>query len=148
MTKEERETREYKSLYSDERYAKKAWKELMNVALQGDAKPLPATYDPKTGEQTFQSQLDQMAYDNVKRRLKDQGLDREPQQAEVIVESNILRARFNDTTFNILLDRTAGKVRDELSVQTNPFEDLSDDELEALAAYRASKEKSEESNNK
>lgn len=144
MTREERETREYKSLFADERFAKKAWRELIGTALQGDAKPLPKTFDPKTQEETFQSQLDQMAYDNVKARLKADGLSREPQQAELIVESNILRSRFTDTTFNTILDRTAGKVKDEIQLNNNQFEELSDDELEALAAYRESKKKNQE----
>lgn len=139
MTKSEREEREYKSLFCDERYAKKAWRDFMGSSLEGAGKPLPATYD-KDGQPTFQSQLDQMAYDNVVARLKERGLSREPMQAELIVESNILRARFNDTTFNSLLDRTAGKVKDEISVNNSPFEDMTDDELEALAAYRAKRE--------
>ena len=146
MTKEERELREYKSLFTDERFAKKAWKELMGAALEGPAKPLPTSYDPKTNQPTFQSQLDEMAYDNVKARLKAQGLDRDPQQAELIVESNILRARFTDTTFNTVLDRTMGKVKEELNVTANNFEELSDEEIEALVAFRE-KKKAEEQNN-
>lgn len=146
MTKDERETREYKSLFTDERYAKKAWKELIGAALEGPAKPLPTSFDPKTNQPTFQSQLDEMAYHNVKARLKEAGLDREPQQAELIVESNILRARFTDTTFNTVLDRTMGKVKEELNVIANNFEELSDEEIEALVAFR--KQKAEEQENK
>lgn len=143
MDKKDRELREYKSLYTDERYAKKAWKELFNVALQSDASMLPTSYDPKTGEPTFQSELDRMAYNNVKKRLQSQGLEREPQQAELIVECNILRARFNDSTFNTLLERTAGKVKDEVSVTSSPYEDLTDEELAALAEMRKNKTDSE-----
>ena len=55
MTKEERETREYRSLFSDERFAKKAWKELMGYSLEGTGKPLPTSFDPKTNQPTFQS---------------------------------------------------------------------------------------------
>lgn len=139
MTKSEREVREYKSLYADERYAKQAWKKLMDRALQGDGKPLPESYD-KDGKVSFNSNLDFMAYQNVKARLEADGLDREPQQAELIIECNILRARFADTTFNILLDRTAGKVKDEINLVANNFEELSDEELELLAAHRKSTE--------
>ena len=140
MTKEEREEHEHKSLFADERYAKKAWRGFISKSLEGEAKALPASYDPKTGEQTFQSQVDQMAYDNVKARLKKEGLTREPMQAELIVENNILRARFTDTTFNTLLDRTAGKVKEEINVSKSQFEELSDEELELLAKFRDSKE--------
>lgn len=140
MTKSERELREYQSVFCDEKYAKKAWKQLIGAALDSSGKSLPTTYDPKTGEMTFQSQLDEQAYKTVKERLKAQGLDREPTEAELIVQNNILRARFNDTAFNTMLDRTAGKVKDEISVTPNAYEELSDDELEALLAYRESKE--------
>lgn len=143
MTKSEREVREYISVYADERYAKKAWKQLIGSALEGPAKVLPTSYDPKTGEPTFQSQLDQMAYSNVKARLKAEGKDREPMQAELIVESQILRARFTDTTFNTILDRTAGKVKDEIAVNKSAFEDLTDEELALLAEHRKASEKHE-----
>lgn len=143
MTKDEREKLEYKSLFKDERYARKAWRDFIGSSLEGPAKPLPTTYD-KEGNPSFQSQLDEMAYLNVKSRLKEQGLSREPMQAEVIVESNILRSRFSDTTFNAILDRTAGKVKEEITVNNSPFEELTDEELEALAAFRKSKEDKQE----
>ena len=142
MTKEEREKQEYNSLFKDERYAKKAWRDFIGTSLVSPGKALPETLD-KDGNPTFQSQLDQMAYKNVKARLEAQGLSREPMQAELIVENNILRARFNDTTFNTVLDRTAGKVREEVAVNNSPFEELTDEELEALAAFRESKKNKE-----
>jgi len=141
MTKAEREQHEYKSLFTDERYAKKAWKDFIGRSLEGAGKPLPMQIDPKTGEPTFNSLLDQQAYENVKARLLADGQDREPMQAEIIVECNVLRSRFNDVTFNTILERTAGKVKDEISVTKNEFESLSDEELELLAAHRASQEK-------
>lgn len=139
MNKKEREAREYKSVFADERYAKQAWRKLIGSSLEAPGRALPPTIDPKTGELSFQTQLDEMAYNNVKARLKEQGLDRDPMQAELIVENNILRSRFNDTTFNVILDRTAGKVKDEITVNKSPYEELSDEELEALAKMRESK---------
>ena len=139
MKKSDREVREYLSLFSDERYAKKAWRNMIGKALESDGKALPIVLDPKTSEPTLQSEIDQMAYDNVKARLIADGKDREPMQAELIIENNIIKARFTDSTFNILLDRTAGKVKEELSLNANPFEELNDDELQALAEYRRKK---------
>lgn len=141
MTKGEREEREYKSLFSDEKYAKRAWKEFIGTALEAPGKALPTQFD-KNDNPTLESDIDTMAYNNVVKRLKEEGKDREPMQAELIVEAAVIRARFNDTTFNVLLDRTAGKVKDEITVNSNPFEDLSDEELEALAEFR--KKKAEE----
>lgn len=139
MTKSEREAREYKSLFEDERYAKKAWKEFIGKALQSSAAPLPTFLD-KNGNVSPQSEIDIMAYQNVKRRLEAQGLDREPMQAEMMVENAILRARFDTTTLNMLLERTAGKVKEEINVNANQYENLSDEELEMLAMYREQKE--------
>lgn len=138
MTKVEREEREYKSTFTDERYAKRAWKEFIGTALQAPGKALPTQLD-KNDQPTRESDIDNMAYNNVKTRLKAEGKDREPMQAELIVEAAVIRARFQDTTFNTLLDRTAGKVKDEVTVNANPFEELSDDELEALIEYRKKK---------
>lgn len=143
MTKGEREEREYKSLFADERYAKKAWKEFIGSALQAPGKSLPVELD-KNGEPTRDSNIDAMAYTNVKDRLKLEGKDREPMQAELIVEAAIIRARFQDNTFNTILDRTAGKVKDEIAVSSNPYEDLTDEELEMLIKYRGEKKAGEQ----
>lgn len=140
MTKNEREQREYISLFTDERYAKKAWKNIIGSSLESNGKSLPTMYD-KNGEVAQVSVIDEVAYQNVKNRLEKEGKVREPSQAELIVESNILRARFNDTTFNTILDRTAGKVKEEINVTGNQFEELTDDELNLLLEYRNKQKK-------
>lgn len=142
MDKSEREQREFKSLMCDQRYAKNAWRVLIGEALQGPAKPLPASYD-KEGQPTFQTMLDEMAYNNVKARLMKEGLSREPMQAELIVECNVLRARNVDMAWGTLLDRTAGKVKEEVSISDNPYEDLTEEELDVLAAFREQKQAEE-----
>lgn len=139
MTEKEREEREFASLFSDQRFAKKAWRDLIGTALQGPAKALPEMVD-KEGQTTLQSHIDRVAYENVKARLEKQGLEREPMQAELIVECNILRARSADTAWGTILDRTAGKVKEEIALSNNPFEELTDEELEALRKFRESKE--------
>lgn len=146
MTREEREEREYKSLFTDQRYAKKAWRDFIAESLTSPGKKLPEEIDPKTESQTYRSMIDEMAYNNVKARLVAAGLSREPMQAELIVECNILRARNNDMTFNVILDRTAGKVKEEISLSDNPYEDLTDEELEALQAFRKKKKEAKSDN--
>lgn len=135
MTKAERELCEYKSTFTDKRYAEKAFKSIINASLQASAGALPAMYD-KQGNELPQSVLDRQAYENVKQRLLAQGLDREPQQAEMMIENAILRARFDNSTFNTMLERTMGKVKDELVVSANEYETMTDEELELLAAHR------------
>ena len=140
MTKAERELNEYKSLYTDKRYAEKAFKSIINDSLQASASPLPVMYD-KNGNELPQSTLDRQAYHNVKQRLLAQGLEREPQQAEMMIENAILRARFDNSTFNTMLERTMGKVKDELVVSANEYETMTDEELELLAKHREEQER-------
>lgn len=135
MTKAERELCEYKSTFTDKRYAEKAFKSIINDSLQASAGPLPVMYD-KQGNELPQSTLDRQAYQNVKQRLLAQGLDREPQQAEMMIENAILRSRFDNSTFNTMLERTMGKVKDELVVSANEYETMTDEELELLAKHR------------
>lgn len=140
MTKAERELNEYKSLYTDKRYAEKAFKSIINDSLQASAGPLPIMYD-KNGNELPQSTLDRQAYQNVKQRLLAQGLEREPQQAEMMIENAILRSRFDNSTFNTMLERTMGKVKDEIVVSANEYETMSDEELELLAKHREEQER-------
>ena len=135
MTKAEREEREYKSLFTDERYAKRAWKQLIGKALESDAANLPIFYDAK-GNTSPQSEIYNTAYNQVLLRLRDQGLDRLPMKAEVLVEANVIRAAFETSIFNTILERTAGKVKEEISIGKGEYEELSDEELELIALHR------------
>lgn len=146
MTKSEREEREYKSLFTDERYAKKAWKKFIGESLQSDAVDLPVFTDGK-GNSAPQSIIYEAAMASVKKRLKSQGLSREPMKAEILVEANIIRAAFDTATFNTILDRTAGKVKEELNVNTSTYEELDDEELELLIAHRKAKQLGEPNDN-
>ena len=97
-------------------------------------------YD-KNGNELPQSTLDRQAYQNVKQRLLAQGLEREPQQAEMMIENAILRSRFDNSTFNTMLERTMGKVKDEIVVSANEYETMTDEELELLAKHREEQER-------
>jgi len=135
MTKKEREEREYKSLFGDERYAKKAWRTLMAKSLESEAATPPEVFDNK-GNETLESQIYRNAYDTLTQKLKAEGKDRKPMKAEIIVESNLIRAAFDTSTFNVILDRTAGKVKEEINIGMGQYEELSDEELEVLASHR------------
>lgn len=135
MNKKDREEREYKSLFTDTRYAKKNMKKLMAKSLESDAANLPNIID-KNGIQTVHSIIYENAYNNVQARLKKEGLDRKPMKAEVMIESNVIRASFDASSFNQVMDRTVGKVKDEIMLNSNQFESLSDEELMLLAQHR------------
>lgn len=135
MTKERREELEYKSLFTDERYAKQAWKKLMNEALNSDASQLPEFTDAK-GNVTPQSEIYNAAYESVKARLEAKGITRMPMKAEMIIEANIIKAAFDNQTFNTILERTAGKVKEEISIGTGAYEELTDEEITLLLEHR------------
>lgn len=139
MTKYQREQREFKSLFADERYAKQAWRRFMAESLESPAVDLP-TFTDARGNVSPQSEIYEAAIRSVRARLEAAGLDREPMKAEVIVEANIIQAAFNTQTFNTILDRTAGKVKDEISVTSGAYEELSDEELQVLMAHRRNRE--------
>lgn len=138
MDKPTREEKEYKSLYTDERYAKQAFKKLLDKSLQSDAAKLPAFTDAG-GNVTPQSEIYQAAYIAVQARLEKEGLSRKPMKAEVLIEASVIRAAFDNSTLNLILDRTAGKVKEEISIGVGQFEDLSDDELALIAEKRAAR---------
>jgi len=140
MTKGDREKLEHISLFSDERFAKKAWKDLMNTSLNGEA-AAPLEVVDKAGNPTLESQIYQAAYLSVQKTLKDADKDRKPMKAEVIVEANLIRAGYDTSTFNLVLDRTAGKVKEEISIGTGQYEELDDEELALLVAHREAKAK-------
>ncbi len=138
MTKEEREVKEFKSLFSDKRYAEKAWRKFIEDSLKSDVSILPDFIGP-SGNVTPQSEIYQAAIKSVKNRLDAQGITREPMKAEVLIEAAVIRAAFDNTALNVVLDRTAGKVKDEVTINNNPYEDLSDEELDLLITYREAK---------
>ena len=138
MNKTQREELEYKSIYTDERYAKQAFKRLIDKSLQSAAAILP-DFEDAHGNVTPQSAIYKEALKSVKARLKAEGLSREPQKAEILIEASVIRAAFDNNTLNLLLDRTAGKVKEEISIGVGQYEDLSDDELKVLAMHRQSK---------
>ncbi len=136
MTKKEREIMEHRSLFSDSRYAKKAWRQFIEKSLQSDVAILP-DFEDNQGKVTPQSEIYRHARIAVANRLKAENIDRPPMKAEVLIEAAVIRAAFDNSALNIVLDRTAGKVKEELNIGVNQYEDLSDEELEILAAHRA-----------
>lgn len=138
MTKTEKEELEYKSLFTDKRYAQKAWQKFIGESLEAKAVMLPSFEDAK-GNVSPQSVIYDAAVAQVRKRLKERGIDRDPMQAEVLIEANVIRAAFDNNVFNTILERSAGKVKDELEVSRSDYEHLTDEELALLAKHREDK---------
>ncbi len=135
MDKDRREELEYKSLYTDERYAKRAIKQLLDKSLQSDAAVLPDFMDAH-GNTTPQSEIYRTAYSNIQARLEREGLSRKPMKAEILIEAAVIRAAFDNSALNLVLERTAGKVKEEISIGIGQYEELTDQELMLLAEHR------------
>lgn len=141
--KEERETKEMKNLFGDPKTARMAWRAVGAAILQS---PCSSKIDicDKDGAPSLDTQVEQYSYASLKRDIAalSKGADREPTELEMIFRCQALHARHNPASATFIRDTVGAKPVDESKAEVtnvNPFAELSDDELEALAAYRASK---------
>ena len=141
--KEERETKEMKNLFGDPKTARMAWRSVGAAILQSPCSDKIDVYD-KDGAPSLDTQVEQYSYASLKRDIAtlSKGADREPTELEMIFRCQALHARHNPASATFIRDTVGAKPVDESKQEVtniNPFAELSDDELEALAAYRASK---------
>lgn len=132
------------ALFSDPATARAAWRSVGQAILNNPAaKPIPV-FD-KNGNQTVDSSLEQLSYEQLMRSVKDiqTGKDREPTELEMIMGCQIHRARYDTQAAVFVRDTMGARPIDESKVTAtvqNEYEHLSDEELEALAAMRAEKD--------
>lgn len=141
--KEEREQKEMKNLFGDPKTARLAWRSVGAAILQS---PCSSKIDicDKDGALSLDTQVEQYSYASLKRDIStlSKGADREPTELEMIFRCQAIHARHNPASATFIRDTVGAKPVDESKSEVtnvNPFAELSDDELEALAAYRASK---------
>lgn len=137
---------DYAAIFKSPKKAREVWRNVaLAIALRPASKPIVQT--DKNGDETFESQVQRYTYDTLANDVDKLGNpDAGPTEIEMILSCQAIMARTNPSAFTAFVDRAGGKPVDESKVDaqvTNPFADLSDDELEMLAAYRASKQKSE-----
>lgn len=144
--KEDRVKKEMDNLFKDPKFCRQAWKAIGSAILASPCKQMPATYD-KEGNETFNTSLDRMTYEQLSRDIA--SIDptaeaREPTELEMIIKSQIVRARFDTQAAVFVRDTLGAKPVDESKVAaqvSNPYESLSDEELEMIAEARKKKEK-------
>lgn len=145
--KNDRETKEMQNLFGDPKFARKAWRSVGQAILQNPANKPIQTLD-KDGNPTLQSEIESYSYVKLKKDIKDLGKeDREPTELEMIMQCQIVKARYDTSAATFVRDTLGAKPVDESKIDaqvSNPYESLSDEELEVLAAMRAAKEKSDE----
>lgn len=139
-----REQKELQNLFGDPKYYRNAWKAVGNaILLQPATKPIPEL--DKNGVETLDSQIEQYSYDKLSRDIKELSKeDRQPTELEMILHCQMVKARTDVGAAIFIRDTLGAKPVDESKVDAqinNPYEQLSDEELEMLAKMREEKAK-------
>lgn len=141
--KQDRETKEMKNLFADPKFSRQAWRSVGVAILQNPASKPIQTYD-KDGNPTLTSEIESYSYTKLKQDIANlQKEDREPTEIEMILQCQIVKARCDTSAATFVRDTLGAKPVDESKVDaniSNPYESLTDEELEALAKMRAAKE--------
>nr|DAD77509.1 MAG TPA: hypothetical protein [Podoviridae sp. ctaNW81] len=140
--KEERERKEIDNLLKDPKMYRKVWQSIGRLIAQRPATILPTIVD-KDGNETLPSMISNYGYKalthDIASLTRDDGA---PTELEMILACQMIKARTDTQAATFVRDTLGAKPVDESKAEVltgNMFEQLSDDELEALAAYRASK---------
>lgn len=140
--KTHRDWAEMKNLFSDPKFSRQAWKSVgVAIAMQPAIKPI-TTYD-KNGMETFDSQVEAYSYNKLCNDIKSlQRQDREPTELEMILHCQMVKARTDTSAAVFIRDTLGAKPVDESKVDaqlSNPYEQLSDEELEMIQEAREKK---------
>lgn len=141
--KEIRERKEIDNLFRDPKYCRQAWRNIGTAILQSPVSRMPTDYD-KDGNPTLRSSLEDYSYRSLKRDItalckRDGTEEREPTELEMIMQCQIAKARFDTNAAIFVRDTLGAKPVDESKIDatlSNPYEDLTDEELALLAAHR------------
>ena len=134
-----RTEKEMISLFKDPKFQRQAWRSVGMAILQNPAVRAPEQLD-KNGEETLQSAIERYSYDKLSRDIKALGeQDRAPTELEMIMQCQVMRARFDTSAAIFVRDTLGAKPVDESKIDaqvSNPYEQLSDEELELLEKHR------------
>lgn len=135
-----RELLETRNVFADPAYCREAWKSVGTAILLSPAIGCIGDIDTKDGA------IERYTYDKLCRELKEidgkgKGKGRQPTELEMIFHCQAARARFDTSAAVFVRDTVGAKPIDESRVQVSrsQYEEMSDDELEALLRYRQSK---------
>lgn len=134
-----RERKEMESLFADPRMARQAWKSIgQAIALQPATKPT-ALYD-KEGNETINSQFERYSYNQLAKDIQTLAKEnREPTELEMILHCQMIKARTDTSAATFIRDTLGAKPVDETKMDANinnPYESMTDEELEMLQRYR------------
>lgn len=137
-----RQRKEMENLFSDPKFSRQAWKAVGTaIAMQPAVKPI-AAYD-KDGNETVNSQIEQYSYNKLAKDIAELGKeDRQPTELEMILHCQMVKARTDTSAAVFIRDTLGAKPVDESKVDaqlSNPYEQLTDEELELLQTMREKK---------
>lgn len=143
-----RREKEAKNVFGDPKYCRQAWASVGHAILQNPCtKPIPA-YD-KNGNDAFSYLLEKYSYNKLAEDIRMLGQEnREPTELEMIMQCQIAKARFDTSAAVFVRDTLGAKPVDESKIDAsvnNPYESLSDEELELIAKHRDEQENNNDS---
>ena len=134
----ERVNKEMKNLFEDPKFARKAWKSIGNAILNSPCiKPIENL--DKDGNPTLGSEIEKHSYQKLAADIKALGENREPTELEMIMHCQMIKARYDTNAATFVRDTLGAKPIDETKVEaqlSNPYESLTDEELELIAKHR------------
>lgn len=139
----DRNKKEIESLLKDPKYSRKAWKAIgLAIASNPVQIPTERQYD-KDGNETLSSVIEHYSYDRLRKDLDTLGDGRtQPTELEMILQCQIVKARYDTAAATFVRDTLGAKPVDETKLDAavhNPYEEMSDEELEMLAEFRRQK---------
>jgi hypothetical protein len=134
-----RERKELENLFTDPKYCKQAWKSVGQAILLQPAKE-PVPFLDKDGNETFNSTLERYSYEQLANDIKELAKeDRAPTEIEMIMKCQMVKARTDTSAAVFIRDTLGAKPVDETKMDAsvhNPFESMTDEELELIAKHR------------
>lgn len=135
----DRKTKEMQSLFADPRFSRQAWQSVGRAILERPA-TRPIVVTDKEGNETLGSQIERYTYSSLAEDIATlQHTDRKPTELEMIIGCQILKARTDTSAAIFVRDTLGAKPVDESKMDHtlhSEYEQLSDEELELLAAHR------------
>ena len=138
--KQDRENKELQNCIKDPRYARQFWRSVGTAIANRPAVRTPTTLD-KDGNETMQSIIENYSYNKLKQDIERMTHDKntEPTEIEMIMQCQMVRARYDTAAATFIRDTMGAKPVDESKVAatvSNPYDYLSDEELDLLAKHR------------
>ena len=137
-----RKQKEMENLFSDPKFSRQAWK-AVGTAIAMQPAVIPIQSFDKEGNETVNSQIEHYSYNKLANDIKELGKeDRQPTELEMILHCQMVKARTDTSAAVFIRDTLGAKPVDESKVDaqlSNPYEQLTDEELEVLQAMREKK---------